>query len=200
LRVAAIAARRICDRVSRRTWIRGDLAILCPALKCKSSVGASSFVSVVNSLFREDSTGPCRNTICGLHWRHSVMGKRPTDSSPVPDRVAGAILLLRLRSQFVTSNGRGGRRYAPYAFTEQGVAMLSSVLRSRRAVLVNIEIMRARRLLASNAALARKLERDRPVQDSAICLNRSDCRRSVVSSATKCGSPRRASRFGSLAK
>jgi hypothetical protein len=70
------------------------------------------------------------------------MGKRPTDSSPVPDRVAGAILLLRLRSQFVTSNGRGGRRYAPYAFTEQGVAMLSSVLRSRRAVLVNIEIMR----------------------------------------------------------
>jgi len=128
------------------------------------------------------------------------MGKRPTDSSPVPDRVAGAILLLRLRSQFVTSNGRGGRRYAPYAFTEQGVAMLSSVLRSRRAVLVNIEIMRARRLLASNAALARKLERDRPVQDSAICLNRSDCRRSVVSSATKCGSPRRASRFGSLAK
>jgi len=86
------------------------------------------------------------------------MGKRPTDSSPVPDRVAGAILLLRLRSQFVTSNGRGGRRYAPYAFTEQGVAMLSSVLRSRRAVLVNIEIMRARRLLASNAALARKLE------------------------------------------
>jgi len=45
-----------------------------------------------------------------------------------------------LRSQFVTSNSiRGGRRYAPYAFTEQGVAMLSSVLRSKRAVLVNIE-------------------------------------------------------------
>lgn len=69
--------------------------------------------------------------------------------------------LARLRSQFVTSNGRGGRRYAPYAFTEQGVAMLSSVLRSKRAVHVNIEIMRAfvrlRRILASNEALARKL-------------------------------------------
>lgn len=47
------------------------------------------------------------------------------------------------RLQLGTSNGRGGRRYLPYVFTEQGVAMLSSVLRSRRAVLVNIEIMRA---------------------------------------------------------
>ena len=51
----------------------------------------------------------------------------------------------RLRSQIVTlKTGRGQhRKYLPYAFTEQGVAMLSSVLRSRRAVLVNIEIMRA---------------------------------------------------------
>jgi hypothetical protein len=69
--------------------------------------------------------------------------------------------VARLRSQTVTSNGRGGRRYAPYAFTEQGVAMLSSVLRSQRAVLVNVEIMRAfvslRRMLASNEVLARKL-------------------------------------------
>lgn len=65
-----------------------------------------------------------------------------------------------LRSHFVTSN-RGGRRYLPYAFTEQGVAMLSSVLRSPRAIQVNIEIMRAfvrlRRLLATNAELSRKL-------------------------------------------
>jgi hypothetical protein len=69
--------------------------------------------------------------------------------------------LMRLRSQSVISNGRGGRRYAPYAFTEQGVAMLSSVLRSKRAVLVNVEIMRAfvrlRQLLSTNAELARKL-------------------------------------------
>jgi hypothetical protein len=68
-----------------------------------------------------------------------------------------------LRSQFATSNqGRGGRRYAPYAFTEQGVAMLSTVLNSERAIRVNIEIMRAfvrlRQILASNAQLARKLD------------------------------------------
>ena len=48
----------------------------------------------------------------------------------------------KLRSQVVTSTW-GGRRYPPYAFTEQGVSMLSSVLRSKRAVLTNIEIMRA---------------------------------------------------------
>lgn len=49
-----------------------------------------------------------------------------------------------LRSQIVISKkGRGGRRYLPYAFSEQGVAMLSSILRSERAVQVNIEIMRA---------------------------------------------------------
>jgi len=67
-----------------------------------------------------------------------------------------------LRSQIVTAKiGRGGRRSAPYAFTEQGVAMLSSVLRSPRAVRVNIAIMRAfvrvRQELASNSDLARKL-------------------------------------------
>jgi len=67
-----------------------------------------------------------------------------------------------LRSQSVTSSQWGGRRYPPYAFTEQGVAMLSSVLRSKRAVQVNVEIMRAfvqlRRLLASHADLQRKLD------------------------------------------
>jgi len=68
-----------------------------------------------------------------------------------------------LRSQNATSKrGRGGRRYAPYVFTEQGVAMLSTVLNSERAIQVNIEIMRAfvrlRQLLASNDQLARKLE------------------------------------------
>ena len=66
-----------------------------------------------------------------------------------------------LRSQFVTSIGRGGRRYLPYAFTEQGVAMLSSVLKSPRAVQVNIAIMRAfvrlRQLLATHRDLAEKL-------------------------------------------
>jgi len=66
-----------------------------------------------------------------------------------------------LRCQFGISKGKGGRRYLPYAFTEQGVAMLSSVLRSRIAVMVNVEIMRAfvrlRQMLASHADLARKL-------------------------------------------
>ncbi len=66
-----------------------------------------------------------------------------------------------LRRHFGTSSQWGGRRYLPYAFTEQGVAMLSSVLHSRRAVLVNIEIMRAfvrlRQILASHAELSRKL-------------------------------------------
>ena len=70
-----------------------------------------------------------------------------------------------LRSQIVISkigDPRGGRRYPPYAFTEQGVAMLSSVLNSPRAIAVNIEIMRTfirlRQMLASHADLARKLE------------------------------------------
>lgn len=66
-----------------------------------------------------------------------------------------------LKSQFVISSWGGLRRAPPYAFTEQGVAMLSSVLRSPRAVRVNIEIMRTfvrlRRMVSSNAELARRL-------------------------------------------
>jgi hypothetical protein len=66
-----------------------------------------------------------------------------------------------LKSQIVISSWGGIRRAAPYAFTEQGVAMLSTVLRSPRAILVNIEIMRAfvrlRQMMAGNAALAHKL-------------------------------------------
>ena len=67
-----------------------------------------------------------------------------------------------MKSQFVTSSWGGAGRAPPYAFTEQGVAMLSSVLRSERAVRVNVEIMRAfvrlRRLLSTHADLARKLK------------------------------------------
>jgi len=66
-----------------------------------------------------------------------------------------------LKSQFVTSSWGGLRRAAPYAFTEQGVAMLSSVLRSKRAVQVNINIMRAfvrlREMMAGHQNLAKKL-------------------------------------------
>jgi hypothetical protein len=86
-----------------------------------------------------------------------------------------------LRSQVVTSK-RGGRRYAPHAFTEQGVAMLASVLGSDRAIAVNIQIMRAfvrmRELLISNRALADKLdqlearlERKLTTHDAAIAGN-----------------------------
>lgn len=68
-----------------------------------------------------------------------------------------------LRSQIVTAKqGRGGRRTPPYAFTEQGVAMLSSVLRSSRAIDVNVEVMRAfvrlRRMLAIHDDVARRLD------------------------------------------
>ena len=71
--------------------------------------------------------------------------------------------LEHLRFQNGTSKtGRGGTRYLPYAFTEQGVAMLSGVLTSPRAIKVNVEIMRAfvrlRQVLASHRELARKLE------------------------------------------
>ena len=72
-----------------------------------------------------------------------------------------------LRSQIVTSSSRdarkwGGRRTRPYAFSEQGVAMLSSVLRSRRAIAVNIAVVRAfvrlRAMVAANTELAKKLD------------------------------------------
>ena len=66
-----------------------------------------------------------------------------------------------LRSQFVTSS-YGGTRYNPMAFTEQGVAMLSSVLKSKRAILVNIQIMRTftnlRKMLATHDDLRKKIE------------------------------------------
>ncbi len=69
---------------------------------------------------------------------------------------------LRFQVGISKEPGRGGRRYLPYAFTEQGIAMLSSVLRSERAVEVNIAIMRTfvkmRELMASHTELARKIE------------------------------------------
>lgn len=69
--------------------------------------------------------------------------------------------LNTLRSQFVTSKGFGGRRVPPYVFTEQGVAMISGVLNSSRAIEVNIAIMRTfvslRKMLSSNEELSRRL-------------------------------------------
>ncbi len=79
------------------------------------------------------------------------------ENSEKPLKIKGS-----LRSQIVTSNvGRGGRRYRPYVFTEQGVAMLSGVLTSPRAIQTNLAIMRTfvqlRQLLATHADLSRKL-------------------------------------------
>jgi phage regulator Rha-like protein len=71
--------------------------------------------------------------------------------------------MKNLRFQFETSSsGYGGRRYSPYAFTENGVAMLSSVLNSERAINVNIQIMRTftklRELLGTHRDLQRKID------------------------------------------
>ncbi len=69
---------------------------------------------------------------------------------------------LGLKSQFVISKGRGGIRHVPYAFTEQGISMLSSVLNSQRAIQVNITIMRTfvkiRQFLSTHKELAEKIQ------------------------------------------
>ena len=89
--------------------------------------------------------------------------KRNTDRFPEDFmfQVTGEEAELLRRQTGISKPGRGGRRYLPYAFTEQGVAMLSSVLNSKRAIDVNIAIMRAfvqlRKMIASNNKLARKL-------------------------------------------
>jgi ORF6N domain len=88
-------------------------------------------------------------------------------SKPEFERLKSQIVISNigqrtLKSQIVTSSWGGLRRALPYAFTEQGVAMLSSVLRSTRAVEVNIAIMRTfvqlRKLMDTNRELARKIE------------------------------------------
>jgi len=94
----------------------------------------------------------------GSVLRSQVVTSKPKNTSnPLGDNEI-------LRSQSVTSKpveGSGGRRYRPYAFTEQGVAMLSSVLRSPRAVAVNIAIIRTfvklRQMLAEHVELARQV-------------------------------------------
>jgi hypothetical protein len=84
--------------------------------------------------------------------------------------ILNTIDLEESRSQTVILKRGKNVKYKPYAFTEQGVAMLSSVLRSRRAVAVNVEIMRAfvrlRRMLESHAKLARKLDQLEKKYDS----------------------------------
>ncbi len=79
----------------------------------------------------------------------------------------------RLIFQFgISKKGRGGRRNLPYAFTEQGVAMLSSILQSERAVSMNIQIIRTftklREILSENKQLAEKIEKMEAKYDKQI--------------------------------
>jgi hypothetical protein len=94
-------------------------------------------------------------------------------------QIEDAELELILKSQIVISSWGGARRANPYAFTEQGVAMLSSVLRSRSAVQVNIAIMRAfvrvRRVITAHPSLAKrigKLERTLRAHDAQFTENK----------------------------
>ncbi len=99
-----------------------------------------------------------REEAAALRCQTGILNVPPSDDSSQP------VTSSALRSQTVTLKpGRGRhRKYLPYAFTEQGVAMLSSVLRSTRAVQVNIAIMRTfvqlRRLMDSNRDLARRID------------------------------------------
>jgi hypothetical protein len=90
-----------------------------------------------------------------------------------------------LRSQIVTLKRGEHIKYRPYAFTEHGILMLSSVLNSKRAIQVNIEIMRAfvrlRRMLASHADLARKLEALEKKYDAQLKIVFDAIRRLMVS-------------------
>ena len=101
-----------------------------------------------------------------MTWRDASEDGEPGQTPGIrPSIQFDAGEATRLRSQFVISNRQLGRgaRYLPYAFTEQGVGMLSSVLRSPRAIRVNIEIMRAfvrlRRLMATPGELVEQVAR-----------------------------------------
>ena len=92
----------------------------------------------------------------------SLKSQIVTSNGVTGSKIRDVPKLLDNISKSGSMKGRGGGRHYPYAFTEQGVAMLSSVLRSDRAIAVNIEIMRAfvnlKRELYTNAALAKRLD------------------------------------------
>ena len=103
--------------------------------------------------------------LTSVEWtalRSQIVTSSAAKGGKSPSTTVSSPTAAGLTSQIVMSNNRGGRRTLPYAFTEQGVAMLSSVLRSQRAVEVNIAIMRTfvqlRRLMDSNRDLARRIE------------------------------------------
>jgi hypothetical protein len=95
----------------------------------------------------------------------------------------------------VTSKSRGGARYLPYAFTEQGIAMLSSVLRSPRAAEVNIAIMRTfvqlRRLMDSNRNLARRIDAMEKKYDEQFAVVFDAIKRLIAEERTRPAPPKR---------
>jgi hypothetical protein len=104
-----------------------------------------------------------------------------------------------MRSQIVTADLHGGRRGFPYAFTEQGIAMLSSVLRSPRAVEVNIAIMRTfvqlRRLMDSNRDLARKIEAMEMIYDEQFSAIFDAIKQLIADDQTRKAKPKRSIGF-----
>ena len=96
-----------------------------------------------------------------------------------------------LRSQIVTSKGRGGRRTAPYAFTEHGVAMLSSVLRSECAVEINIEVIRAfvNQILRPDTTVATPVDAEANALSSPLLLPKKR-RVTIEESSVKVDGPR----------
>jgi hypothetical protein len=137
--------------------IRGNKVLLDEQLAAFDGVETKRLVEAVKrnvGRFPEDFMFQLnREEWVALRSQFATLNLRPKD------------MTARLRSQTVSSKtGRGQhRKYPPYAFTEQGVAMLSSVLRSPRAIVVNIQIMRAfvriRQLLSAHKGLAERLEK-----------------------------------------
>ena len=138
-------------------WVRGEKVLLDFDLAALYGVAAKTLNQAVKrnaARFPEDFMFQLNAEETHFLRSQSVTSKSQTiDSQRIPQSW----------SQFVTSSRKyRGERYRPYAFTEQGVAMLSSVLNSERAVKVNIAIMRAfvrlRQTLETNRELARKFE------------------------------------------
>jgi hypothetical protein len=153
------------ERIERRIlFVRGQKVLLDFQLAELYEVPTKALNQAVKrnlERFPEDFMFQLSEEEVGLVLRSQIVTSS-SEEQPKSLRTKGAS--SNLRSQIVTSSwdeNHGGRRFFPYAFTEQGVAMLSSVLRSPRAVQVNIAIMRTfvqlRRMLASHADLAKKL-------------------------------------------
>jgi hypothetical protein len=146
------------EQIARRIrYVRGEKVLLDVDLAALYGVATKVLNQAVRrnrGRFRDDFMFQLRPEEV-LNLRSQIV---TSSSQGAEDQAAG-----KNSSQIVTSSKRhGGRRYRPYVFTEQGVAMLSSVLNSGRAVRVNIAIMRAfvrlRQTLDANRELARKFE------------------------------------------